>query len=792
MARYDAPSRRAGGQKQNTFFGGAAILAAGILVVKLIGMFYKIPLVNIIGDQGSTDFTNAYNIYSVLLTISTAGLPVAVSKLVSEANAQGRLNQVHKIFRLALMIFLTLGVLSFLVMYFRADWLAAAMNDTKAAPGIKAMAPAVVCVGCLSALRGYSQGHMNMTPTSVSQIIEALCKLVIGLSLAYALTKAGQPPEIAAAGAITGVTVGTMVALAYMILNFLVARSREHRLSRDVPESAATIIGDILRIAIPVTLGSSMVGIVTVVDAGLVQGQLQRVLLEKPECWALYAQYVDFAPLESAIAAWKESLSSGAASTMSALSAQVEAELKAGTAQSAALALHNTLESVSRTLYGNYSGALTIYNLPNALMAAITASVIPAVSGALTQWDKKGAARISSAALRVTALLACPMGVGLYVMGTPIMQLLYPSLEKEIAGPLLSMLGLANILVCLVLVSNSILQAYGFVTLPVLVMILGGGLKIAANYIVVAMPTVGIYGAPVGNLPCFGLCLLLDTLGVPETLISAVMLLIVTICVVVIVAVCIQYENFRRRYPVIADFYSQEEKDAFHQKFVWYVTGGVGAILFGVTLLMLFFSVFPEQEPYESYGASLFLLMVAGAVTSFVYAGINEEKYKIWKYNRNNNPTPAVKKRKGVINTICAALMAATTALLRADEEVLTAQARELAGRAVPREGGLAIDAAIVAAAPDPIASRTLRLLLGRLWGGDQNCSAAHLSALLRLCRGTARRTRPSGGCCICWGGRWNTGGSRGFPLLPAGTAGLSWRPETRQGRCWILDRCWP
>ena len=510
MARYDAPSRRAGGQKQNTFFGGAAILAAGILVVKLIGMFYKIPLVNIIGDQGSTDFTNAYNIYSVLLTISTAGLPVAVSKLVSEANAQGRLNQVHKIFRLALMIFLTLGVLSFLVMYFRADWLAAAMNDTKAAPGIKAMAPAVVCVGCLSALRGYSQGHMNMTPTSVSQIIEALCKLVIGLSLAYALTKAGQPPEIAAAGAITGVTVGTMVALAYMILNFLVARSREHRLSRDVPESAATIIGDILRIAIPVTLGSSMVGIVTVVDAGLVQGQLQRVLLEKPECWALYAQYVDFAPLESAIAAWKESLSSGAAATMSVLSAQVEADLKAGTAQSAALALHNTLESVSRTLYGNYSGALTIYNLPNALMAAITASVIPAVSGALTQWDKKGAARISSAALRVTALLACPMGVGLYVMGTPIMQLLYPSLEKEIAGPLLSMLGLANILVCLVLVSNSILQAYGFVTLPVLVMILGGGLKIAANYIVVAMPTVGIYGAPVGNLPCFGLCLLLD------------------------------------------------------------------------------------------------------------------------------------------------------------------------------------------------------------------------------------------------------------------------------------------
>ena len=501
---------RSGGQKQNTFFGGAAVLAVGILVVKLIGMFYKIPLVNVIGDQGSTDFTNAYNIYSVLLTISTAGLPVAVSKLVSEANAQGRRNQVRRTFQLALCIFLGLGAVSFLVMFFRADALAAMMNDTKAAPGIKAMAPAVVCVGCLSALRGYSQGHMNMTPTSVSQIIEALCKLVIGLSLAYALTKAGQPPEVAAAGAITGVTVGTVVALAYMVLNFAVTRAREPRLTRDVPDSAGVIIRDILRIAIPVTLGSSMVGIVTVVDAALVQGQLQRVLLEDSRCWALYAGYVDFAPLESAIAAWKETLAEGGAATMAALSAQVEAELKAGTAQSAAQTLHNTLESVSRTLYGNYSGALTIYNLPNALMTAITASVIPAVSGALTRRDLRGATRISCSALRITALLACPMGVGLFVMGTPIMQLLYPKLEADIAGPLLSMLGLANILVCLVLVCNSILQAHGFVTLPVMVMVLGGGLKVLANYVVVAMPTVGIYGAPVGNLPCFGLCLILD------------------------------------------------------------------------------------------------------------------------------------------------------------------------------------------------------------------------------------------------------------------------------------------
>ena len=510
MARYDAPSRRSGGQKQNTFFGGAAILAAGILIVKLIGMFYKIPLTNVIGAQGNTDFANAYNIYVVLLTISTAGLPVALSKLVSEANAQGRRNQVRRTFQLAMGMFLILGAVSFIIMYFKADWLAGMMHDTKAVHGIKALAPAVVCVGCLAALRGYSQGHMNMTPTSVSQIIEAACKLAIGLPLAWWLiSRLNRPPEIAAAGAITGVTVGTMVALVYMTVSFLMTRSEDSRRTRDIPDSTGTIIRDILRIAIPITLSSSMVGIVNVIDASLVQGQLQRVLLENPDSWTMYVNFVDFAPLESALNAWKETLA-GAPATMAALSAQVNQELAAQVAQSAAQELHTTLESLSRTLYGNYYGALNIYNLPASLMTAITASVIPAVSGALARRDRRGASRVAGSSLRITALLACPMGVGLLVLGEPIIRLLYPKLEAGLAGPLLSALGVAAVFVCLMLVCNSIIQAYGFVNVPILVMVGGGVVKIFANYNAVAMPRVGIYGAPLGNILCFGLCLLLD------------------------------------------------------------------------------------------------------------------------------------------------------------------------------------------------------------------------------------------------------------------------------------------
>ena len=490
-------------QKQNTFFGGAAILAMGILVVKLIGMFYKIPLVNIIGEQGNADFNNAYNIYAVLLTISTAGLPVAVSKLVSEANATGRRAQVRKTFRIALVLFLCLGAASFLVMYFRADWLAGLMNDSKAAAGIKALAPAVICVGCLAAFRGYTQGHSNMTPTSVSQIIEALCKLCIGLGLAWWLVQKGQPPHVAAAGAITGVTVGTVVALGYMLIAFLLSHRGEERLSRDVPDGSGTILANILRIAIPITLSSSMVGIVTVIDSSLVQGQLQRVLLEDPACWELYRPFVDLAPLEAAISAWANT----AAATPPTIGL-LEAHAAEGSA--AALAVMDLLESVSRTLYGNYGGALTIYNLPTSLMAAVTASVIPAVSGALARKDRHGAANVSGSALRITALVAFPMGVGLFVMGRPIIALLFGSLNTALAGPLLSTLGLATVFVCMMLVCNSILQAHGFVNLPVFVMVIGGIAKIVTNYNVVAIPSVGIFGVPAGNILCFGLCLALD------------------------------------------------------------------------------------------------------------------------------------------------------------------------------------------------------------------------------------------------------------------------------------------
>lgn len=359
-------------EKKQSFLGGAAVLAFGIVAVKIIGAVFKIPLRNILGEGGSADFSNAYNIYATLLTVSTAGLPVALSKLVSESYALGRTRQAHRTFRVSLSVFLVLGVASFALMWWGSDLLAGFLNNPRAAYGIRALAPAVVCVGCLSAFRGYAQGRQYMTPTAVSQIIEALCKLMLGLALSMWLLHIGQPDYIAAAGAIAGVTAGTILSLVYMAIDYLRHRPALRRGESCAPDRA--ILRRLLALAIPITLSSSMVSLITLIDTKLVQGRLQD-------------------------------------------------------------ALGYTLDQM-RAAYGNYSACMDLYNLPSSLMVALTASVIPAVSAAVTQRDRRQSARIVRSSLRVTALLAFPMGLGLWALSDPLFRLFYRSYNAELGGSL--------------------------------------------------------------------------------------------------------------------------------------------------------------------------------------------------------------------------------------------------------------------------------------------------------------------------------------------------------------------
>ncbi len=425
--------------KKQSFFGGAAILAAGIAIVKVIGAIFAIPLFNIVGDAGAADFNNAYNIYSMLLMISTAGLPVALSKIVSEANTLRRGNQARRIFRVSFSAFLALGMVSFLVMWAGNEWCAGLLHNPNAALGIRVLAPAVVCVGCLSAFRGYAQGSFRMTPTAVSQILEALCKLILGLALARHFMAKGSGESVAAAGAIGGVTAGTILALVYMGADYLLHRTRAR--THDHPEPDGVILRRLIAIAVPITISSSMVSVITLIDTSLVQGQLQN-------------------------------------------------------------ALGYSLDE-TRHLYGTYSAVMKLYNLPASLMVALTASVIPTLSSSLAARDRAQTVRVTNASLRVTALLAFPMGLGLWALAEPITRLCYPRYDVVLGGKLLAVLGIASLFVCLTLISNSILQAHGAVKVPILSMLLGGVAKIVLNYNLAAVPSINIHAAPIGTLVCF-------------------------------------------------------------------------------------------------------------------------------------------------------------------------------------------------------------------------------------------------------------------------------------------------
>lgn len=465
-----------GSEKKNTFYGGAAILAIGSIIVKLIGALYKIPLGNILSNEAYTNFNTAYNVYNLFLTISTAGLPVALSKTISEADTLGRRNQIRRIVRVAMSAFAVLGLLSFIAMSFFGAPLSVLMGDDSAVYCVWALSPSVLCVCLMATFRGYYQGHSNMVPTAVSQVIESLCKLFIGLGLALLIlqtvsTGEAHKQRLAAAGAIFGVTIGSITALIYLGVLFAKNRRRAAKqISHDTPDSAGSVLAQLLKLGIPITLGSAAISIVTIIDTRVVLSLLRKMYEELPHL------------------------------------VTAEAIAQAGEAGGVAPELF-----MAQGLKGIYDKCMAIYNLPSQLMVCITASVIPAVSACLARRDHVAARRTAESALHVGAMLAFPMGIGLFALGGPIVELLFPGkMDLSIAGPVMSVLGLATVFICIMLICNSILQAHGMVNLPVITVVIGGIIKIIVNYTLVGNHNIHIKGAPVGTLCCFAAVAIMD------------------------------------------------------------------------------------------------------------------------------------------------------------------------------------------------------------------------------------------------------------------------------------------
>ena len=431
--------------KKQNFMYGAAILAAGVVIMKILGAIYKIPLQNILGDTGYGYFFASYSIYNVLLTISTAGLPVALSRMISEADTLGRPRQVRRTFHVATVTLAVIGAVFSLIMFLFPTEMAILMVSKPAVSQcVFALSPAVLLVCLTSAFRGYIQGHGNMTPTTVGQVLEVLVKVIVGLVLAVWLTRQGKSLPISSAGAIFGVTAGAAAALVYMLLVYL-RRYRGAGLdacrdTADVPDSVGKTLGTFIRIGVVITLGASVMSLITLIDTKLIESQLPHVPGISP--------------------------------------------------------------GLADELYGCYSAMQTLYNLPASFITPMTIAVVPAIAAATAKHDPKEVGNIAESGLRISAVVAAPMGVGLAVLSDPIVGILYP--RTNASGPLLlTVLSVASIFVCIALVTNAILQAGGDEKLPIFSMIAGGVVKIGANLLLVRRPEINILGAAIGTVACY-------------------------------------------------------------------------------------------------------------------------------------------------------------------------------------------------------------------------------------------------------------------------------------------------
>ena len=416
---------------KQSYLKGAAILTMTVAITKVLGFIYKIPIYNILGDEGTAYFTITYNVYSLLLSLGTAGIPVALSRLISAAGATERYNQVRRYYRVALAFMTVLGLFGAAVMFFFADGFAAAMHEPQSAVGIRVLAPAVLFAFLVAALRGYSQGHSDMIPTSISQISEVLCKLVFGLAIAWYLASAHAPLADVAGGAIAGVTIGMGLAVPVMALYNRRLGKRESA-GADSPLSRGETLREILRVGIPVTFSAIFLNIITVIDSSMIMRSL---------------------------------------------------EFGAG-------------------FDHKMAKAMTLYNLPIALVTPIGVSVVPVIAAAIATRRLDDDKATMESAIKVVNLIAMPCAVGLCVLAEPIFKLLYPA-SNPAGIDCLRGLGISSYFVCTYLITNYILQASGHERVGLLAMPIGGITKVIVNIVLVSIPAINIVGAVIGNAACY-------------------------------------------------------------------------------------------------------------------------------------------------------------------------------------------------------------------------------------------------------------------------------------------------
>ncbi len=427
-----------------TLLGGVLLLTVANLAVKVIGLIFKIPLSHLLGDEGMGYFNTAYTIYSWLYIISTAGLPVAVSIMISGAAEQEDRRAVDRIFRIAMAILLTVGLIGCFLMILLATPLSRLLGSEVSRSAIIAVAPTLLFISVVGGLRGYFQGCKRMLPTAVSQLIEALGKLILGLLFGgYAASRGASLGEIAAA-AILGVTVGTALGALYLIGLRLAERRKTPSCGKASYVSGdRRILRSMLALALPITLSSAVTSLTNLIDLGFIMNRLTSLGMAEAEATALFGNYTTL--------------------------------------------------------------VVPMSHLPSVFIYPIAASLVPYLSSELASGRRERAARLSESALRFASVITLPAMLGFALFGGRLLSIFFRAESAALAAPTLAVLAPSVFFLGLTTVTNAILEANGRAGATLRSMLLGALVKGVIGYFLIGDSRFGIYGAAIGTVACYAL-----------------------------------------------------------------------------------------------------------------------------------------------------------------------------------------------------------------------------------------------------------------------------------------------
>lgn len=449
--------------QDDKFIKGALTLTLAGFVVKVIGALYRIPLYSILGSEGMGLFQMAYPIYAIMLTVSSAGLNVAISKAVAERWALGRKQDARAAFKVSLALMLVVGLIAAVALYMLRDWIAINLaKDPRAAVSIAAISPALFLASVLAALRGWFQGIEEMTVPAVSQVLEQLGRLGTMFLLAGALLSRGL--EYGAAGATFGAAAGASLGVIYSALAYRSHAGRERfREKRERRRMALSGIKEkpmareswrhaaraIVRVAVPISLASAVFGLTELVDLSLVPGRLHAIGIPTEEATKLYGQLTGI--------------------------------------------------------------ALSLVNLATVFTGALQMTIVPSVTAAVALGDKASVRRRINKALTVTLALGLPAALGLYMLAEQIPILLY---GESGVGAILRPAAPAILFLAIQQVTAGVLQGMGKITTPLVNLMVAIVVKAALTYMLVGIPGMGVRGAAIATSAYFGVAALLNLLAI--------------------------------------------------------------------------------------------------------------------------------------------------------------------------------------------------------------------------------------------------------------------------------------